>query len=271
MALFIARKPANTQLLPEIAKIGNGSDYSGTSSNDPPDPDRVTFFQTLFPQLDITLVSAPSDLFLVAGGFPAQMTVTSLSVEKGGDLAYEISGFSIQLDTDLYADAQDGTLTTLPAKIFRLADDMRGSAGADFLSGFKGNDVIRGNGGNDDIRGGRGADTLFGNAGSDRFFFNDGFVGADTIEDFQHNLDRILLDRGQFLGMQGGPGTSIAPANFGIGVKAADASDRIIYNPASGIVRYDRDGTGDTFAPIKFAILDNTPTLTPSDFLFIAN
>ena len=41
------------------------------------------------------------------------------------------------------------------------------------------------------------------------------------------------------------PGALTAAA-FRQGVAANDASDRILYDPATGIIRYDADGTGPT-------------------------
>ncbi|HYI63589.1 MAG TPA: hypothetical protein VEW71_01750 [Allosphingosinicella sp.] len=47
---------------------------------------------------------------------------------------------------------------------------------------------------------------------------------------------------------------------------AADADDCIIYDPATGNLFYDRDGTGDE-VQILFAILDPGLAVTASDFV----
>jgi len=54
-----------------------------------------------------------------------------------------------------------------------------------------------------------------------------------------------------------------------MGSAATDASDRILYDAATGALFYDRDGTG-AAAAVQFAILDNMPaSLAASDFLVI--
>jgi Ca2+-binding RTX toxin-like protein len=47
---------------------------------------------------------------------------------------------------------------------------------------------------------------------------------------------------------------------------AADASDRIIYETDTGILRYDPDGTG-AAAAIAFAKIEGLPTMTNADFI----
>ena len=89
-------------------------------------------------------------------------------------------------------------------------DSLRGGAGDDSISGGNGNDVILGDLGNDIINGGGGIDVMTGGAGADTFIF---FAGdatfattgtlayfADTITDFTHGTDQILLDNGQGTG-----------------------------------------------------------------------
>ena len=57
----------------------------------------------------------------------------------------------------------------------------------------------------------------------------------------------------------------LAASAFAIGTAAADASDRIIYNPTSGALLYDADGTG-ARAAVLFATLDPGLMLTNTDF-----
>ena len=63
------------------------------------------------------------------------------------------------------------------------------------------------------------------------------------------------------------PGT-LAAAAFHIGAAAADASDRIIYNPASGALIYDANGTG-VGGAVQFATLSLGLALTNADFVVI--
>jgi serralysin len=52
---------------------------------------------------------------------------------------------------------------------------------------------------------------------------------------------------------------------FYAGSAAHDASDRIIYNSATGAVSYDSDGNG-AAAPVQFAQVSTGLNLTSSDF-----
>ena len=94
-------------------------------------------------------------------------------------------------------------------------DTLYGDAGNDTLSGHCGNDTLDGGVGNDTLDGGGGQDILIGGLGNDTLwgdFCNpdatdkDIFVyapghGADTIKDFQNDLDKI--DLSQFSSISG--------------------------------------------------------------------
>lgn len=73
-------------------------------------------------------------------------------------------------------------------------DMLSGQAGNDWLAGEWGNDTLLGGDGNDTLTGGRGADLLNGGAGSDSFVFARG-SGSDTVQGFQQDIDRLLIDR----------------------------------------------------------------------------
>jgi Ca2+-binding RTX toxin-like protein len=79
-------------------------------------------------------------------------------------------------------------------------DRIEGWADDDTLSGGNGIDTLLGDAGNDLIAGGRGADILTGGSGADRFDFS-GFdaSGADTITDFVHGEDLLVLAAGAFV------------------------------------------------------------------------
>ena len=55
---------------------------------------------------------------------------------------------------------------------------------------------------------------------------------------------------------------------FRIGAAAADATDRIIYNSATGDISYDSDGTGAN-AAILFAKVTPLTALTNADFFVV--
>jgi serralysin len=132
------------------------------------------------------------------------------------------------------------------------ADTLQGTTGNDTLQGLGGNDVLSGNAGadkidggtgNDTIYGGAGADTLTGGSGYDYFVFDTALGGGiDTITDFSHTYDTIRLDNDIFTAWTG-TGT-ISYTEFYAGTAAHDATDKIIYNKATGALYYDPDGTG---------------------------
>ena len=55
---------------------------------------------------------------------------------------------------------------------------------------------------------------------------------------------------------------------FLVGVAAQDADDRILYDPTSGALSFDADGSG-AGAAVQFAALSSGLGLTASDFLVI--
>lgn len=144
-----------------------------------------------------------------------------------------------------------------------------GNVDGDTLSGGALGDILEGRGGNDRLTGHGGNDTLKGGGGKDSFVFNaalDAINNVDKITDFSVPQDRIELDDSVFAAL-GGPGTLSASA-FHKGTAAADASDRIIYNPGNGWLLYDADGKNGS-AAIHFATLDDGLALTKNDFLVI--
>jgi Ca2+-binding RTX toxin-like protein len=151
-------------------------------------------------------------------------------------------------------------------------DTIRGGAGNDVLSGWVGNDRLLGGAGNDTLVGGLGNDTLMGGSSADRFVFNSPTEGVDRITDFVVGQDKIGISLFSFFNSYplGGttPVTTLAAAQFHIGAAAGDASDRLIYNSATGSLFFDRDGTG-AIAPVQFATLSPGLALTNADILVL--
>jgi Ca2+-binding RTX toxin-like protein len=137
---------------------------------------------------------------------------------------------------------------------------------ADDLFGDAGKDHIRGSAGADKIHGGSGSDTLTGNSGSDTFYFEtklDADKNVDKITDFDAGKDTLALSDKIFdVGASG----ALDPDLFHVGKKAADADDRIIYDPKSGALIYDSNGSGKGH-DVEFAHLDKHLDLNASDFL----
>ena len=70
-------------------------------------------------------------------------------------------------------------------------DQLFGGNGDDSLIGDSGNDTLFGNSGDDRLEGGGGTDILNGGLGADTFVFRGGSV---RIEDFQNDVDHLLID-----------------------------------------------------------------------------
>ncbi len=166
----------------------------------------------------------------------------------------------------------DTVKTTL--KSFTLASEVENLeyTGTSTFSG-KGNalaNTIKGGNGADVIDGLLGSDNLWGGAGKDAFAFTTalGVNNIDRIMDFNTVDDTIRLENSIFKAFGSKTGTLAATA-FNVGTAASDASDRIIYDPNTGALYYDPDGTG-AAAQIQFAVLDHpTGTLTNADFLLV--
>ncbi|HEV2747782.1 MAG TPA: hypothetical protein VGW34_10860 [Allosphingosinicella sp.] len=127
------------------------------------------------------------------------------------------------------------------------------------LKGFAGADELDGGGGDDSLYGGDlNVDTLTGGAGSDGFFFEHitlAFGFRDFIVDFAPEDDTMFLDRATYTEIAAGPLDADA---FAVGTSAEDAEDRIIYDPDTGNVGYDPDGTGSEEAVIFVTVTAGT-------------
>ena len=149
------------------------------------------------------------------------------------------------------------------------SDVLNGGGGGDRLGGGAGDDILIGGRGSDRLDAGSGGGSMTGGPGVDTFVFraqpNSGSVV--TITDFSPGNDVIMLSRGGFAGL-GAKGTLGASA-FSTGTSAGDDDDRIVYDPASGVLRHDPDGTGGT-AATTFAILKPGLALSHSDFVVAA-
>ena len=147
------------------------------------------------------------------------------------------------------------------------ADELSGLGGDDSLVGNDGSDFLKGGEGNDDLSGGLGNDLLDGGNGADRLIFNSalGPNNVDTVLNFATGQDRILLDNAVFAALADG---ALPASAFVTGSAAADADDRIIYDPTTGALLYDADGNG-AGAAIQFATMPTGLGLSSTDFLVI--
>ena len=122
-------------------------------------------------------------------------------------------------------------------------DVLRGRGGNDTLEGEGGDDRLKGGNGADWLDGGEGGDSLAGGKGRDVFRFADTPDPGDhdLIKDFRPGRDRIELDRDVFSALPVGP---LDAGMFRSG-QAKDGDDHILYDRATGALRYDADGNGD--------------------------
>jgi Ca2+-binding RTX toxin-like protein len=152
-----------------------------------------------------------------------------------------------------------------------LDNSILGNSAANRLLGHDGDDRLNGSSGNDRLLGGEGADTLTGGTGRDSFRFDSGIDGTDnidSIEDFVAADDTILLDRAVFDAIAADG--RLAASAFRAGTEATDASDRIVYNQATGRIFYDADGSGDSAVAVLFATVDVGTILTSADFVALS-
>ena len=105
---------------------------------------------------------------------------------------------------------------------------------------------------------------LTGGRNYDRFVFNTALKdGIDRIADFWHGADTIWLENSVFTALT--TTGQLSSSAFYSGAAAHDATDRIIYNSATGALTYDTDGTG-AAAPVQFALVATGLNVTATDF-----
>jgi Ca2+-binding RTX toxin-like protein len=146
-------------------------------------------------------------------------------------------------------------------------DSLFGLGGNDTLVGGVGNDLLSGAAGNDFYLGGTGADTIFTGIGNDTIRFDTplGAGNVDSLPDFDPAADTIQLENAVFTALAAGV---LPAAAFRIGAIALDATDRIIYNSATGALFYDPDGLLEV-GQVQFATLATGLALTNADFVVV--
>lgn len=128
-----------------------------------------------------------------------KLTGDPATVEQGQLLLMKVDDVHDGANGD---DVLNGDAAANTIRGFNGNDTIRGGSNNDTLFGNNGNDVLDGMTGNDVLVGGRGDDRLTGGAGNDTFDYSrleDGRkapAGNDTITDFTHGQDVILLGEG---------------------------------------------------------------------------
>jgi Ca2+-binding RTX toxin-like protein len=128
-----------------------------------------------------------------------------------------------------------------------------GAAGNDTLIGDGHNATLIGDDGNDSFTTGFATHvTMTGAAGADSFFFDNGSFDA-TISDFTTGVDKIHLDAQAMtaLGTTGNFSSNDPRFYAAAGAMGGhDADDRVVYDPASGNLWYDPDGSASQTAQV---------------------
>ncbi len=167
-------------------------------------------------------------------------------------------------------DANNGTDTVQSSVTltlgFNLENLIMGGSASISGTGNSLTNILTGNSGANSLDGKGGNDTLLGGAGMDNFVFSTapGSGNVDTITDFRVSDDTIRLDNAVFTGLAGGTLSSSAFSR-GTSGKAADATDRIIYETDTGRLFFDADGSG-AGASVHFATIGVNLALTNADF-----
>ncbi|WP_230531075.1 M10 family metallopeptidase C-terminal domain-containing protein [Microvirga roseola] len=160
------------------------------------------------------------------------------------------------------------------------AASLIGNARDNILLGTGGKNTLNGGSGNDKLYGKGGKDLVIGGSGKDKFVFDSKFSKSsmDTIKDFKSAHDDLWLENSLFKSSKSlyakiKKGTEKKPAKlsksfFKVGDKAKDKDDFLVYNKKTGILYYDKDGSGSA-GMTEIAKFSNKTTLKYSDLLFI--
>lgn len=175
---------------------------------------------------------------------------------QGYDTVYYDGNFSFTLPANVEALVLTNSSGWLAGSGNELDNKLTGSAAENDLDGgYAGRDGLISTG----------SDTMTGGGGADTFILNE--VGSvDHITDYTVGQDDILLSAswGVFDGVS--TGGMIQASEFkDLSTGPVDPTDRILFDPVSGSVYYDTDGSG-VAAAVLFLILDNHATVTFADF-----
>lgn len=213
------------------------------------------------------------------GGIGADVLIGGLGddvyiVDNVGDVVVEASGQGVdEVQTSLAS-------YTLGAEVERLLYMGSanftgvGNAGANTLVGGGGNDRLSGGDGADVLNGAAGDDVLSGGTGRDIFQFSAAIrnlgsaSNVDMITDFNVVDDTIQLSRSIFSGVETSFGGALSSRAFAFG-DARTTFQKILFDPATGALSYDADGSG-AGAAVRFAVLTApVGTLTAADFILV--
>ncbi|HYU95509.1 MAG TPA: calcium-binding protein [Sphingomicrobium sp.] len=221
-------------------------------------------------ELDQTIIGSSGDDQLRSGG-GADTLIGGFGndtyyISDGRETIVELAngqGFADTLYTSTDYVLNAGAQVEILSTVWQYGDEDIDITGNEFGGGQR----LIGNFGSNVLDGKGGADTLIGLGGADTFAFTTALGGdnVDTIVDFESGIDTIALDDAIFTAL---PPGDLDPEAFATGTAASEADDRIIYDPATGNLFYDADGSG-AGAAVLFAHLNNAPTVAATDFSVI--
>ena len=157
---------------------------------------------------------------------------------SGSDEYILASASDVIVETSASSIDQDRVVASFSYRLGATIENLR-LAGSDAIDGT-GNakaNLISGNTRNNVITGGAGNDSLTGGGGNDRFLFVSTSDGRDTITDFNAG-DKIAIVAANF-GLVAG-----AAARVVVNGTATTAAGTFLYTSSSGILSFDRDGSG---------------------------
>lgn len=186
---------------------------------------------------------------------------------------------------------QGGTVVAAAQTSVGFGDDtVIAGGGDDYLFGGSGKDVLIGDDGIDTLQGFIDPDTLVGGAGADIFLYQFAVevsgTSGDFITDFKSGEDKLRFNRNPLAGgftfelVGGVPANELGSQQFLVldsgsyidngASSQAGSTPVLVYEKASGFLKYDVDGKGATPADIvaAFAKVDNSfPNLTRTDIV----
>jgi Ca2+-binding RTX toxin-like protein len=215
-------------------------------------------------------------------------TFTYALVGDGAGGRFKVEGNQVKVANSLLLDYEQTKSHTIRVKVTNqgglsfekdvsiavtdwVGERAKGTSGKDVLAGGLGNDQLWGGYGNDVLTGGKGKAVFVFNA-KNGSYKTDRKVNFDKITDFNVKDDRIWLENKIFTKL-GKKGSEKKPAKlnkefFIIGTKALEKDDYLIYNKKTGVLSYDKDGSGKGKA-VEIAQLKKGLPLKHDDFFVI--
>jgi Ca2+-binding RTX toxin-like protein len=234
-------------------------------------------FTFAFPKTTFVDPDRSDILTYSVSGAPTWLTIDPLTGKLSGTSNYAAAD-TATITVTLQATDKQSLSASTPltiklvnvAKILGTADNntLIAGAGADSITGLAGNDALNGGAGNDTLVGGLGDDQLTGGDGQDRFVFESAIKNGsnvDTVTDFVSGIDKIALAGSIFTALRGDTDLS---DNLWLTTSTSPATARsyLVFDPQSGALSYDPDGSGPATS-IAICTLVGVTKLVASDLV----